>query len=231
MPRDRRAIVFDLDDTLYPYRQFRASGFAAVARHLNRAHGCNVRSTLAQLLRSSRGADRGRELQACLARHGLPAMALDELLDLVRHHEPTLRLPAVTATMLARLRADGWRLGVLTNGDAAVQRRKVAALAIGPAVEAIVYATECGQGAGKPDPEPFREIARQLGVRAHRTVFVGNDERCDVAGARGASMLAVLCAAWTRPAGPTLAHHVIGNLAELPAVARALLEGAKSHAA
>jgi predicted HAD superfamily phosphohydrolase YqeG len=34
MPPDRRGIVFDLDDTLFPMRRYRLSGFAAVAAHL-----------------------------------------------------------------------------------------------------------------------------------------------------------------------------------------------------
>ena len=34
---DARALVFDLDDTLYPYRQFVSSGFRAVAAEVERA--------------------------------------------------------------------------------------------------------------------------------------------------------------------------------------------------
>ena len=33
MPRDTRAVLFDLDDTLYPQRRFILSGFAVVANH------------------------------------------------------------------------------------------------------------------------------------------------------------------------------------------------------
>jgi putative hydrolase of the HAD superfamily len=229
---DRQAVIFDLDDTLYPYRQFRASGFAAVADHLHRAHGSDARQVLARLLRDARGGNRGRELQACLASQELPADYLGTLLDVVRGHTPRLRLPAQTASVLWTLRRDGWRLGVVTNGDSAVQRRKMAALTLDDAVDAVVYAADCGSGAGKPEAEAFLEASRRLRVRPGRAVFVGNDERCDIAGAANAGMWPVLCTAWTDQTGPTTAHHVVGHLSEIPAVALALLNGAlKRHVA
>ncbi len=49
---DRRAVVFDLDDTLYPYRRFVLSGFAAVAGYLARTHRFDRRRVLRLLARA-----------------------------------------------------------------------------------------------------------------------------------------------------------------------------------
>ena len=226
---DSRAVLFDLDDTLYPYRQFRTSGFAAVADHLHRMHGRSARHVLARLLRDARGGNRGCELQACLAAEDLPARYLDTLLEVVRGHTPRLRLPLQSAAVLRALRRDGWRLGIVTNGDPPVQRRKMAALALENAVDAVIYAADCGSGAGKPEPDAFLEAARRLCVRPGRAVFVGNDERCDIGGAAGAGMWPVLCTGWTPQAGPTAAHRVIGHLSAVPSVALSLLTGASTR--
>jgi putative hydrolase of the HAD superfamily len=229
---DPRAIVFDLDDTLYPYRQFKQSGFNAVAAHLAREHDLDEARVAAHLRAAARGALRGRELQACLNVFGLPHLMLPDLLAVLRCHEPALTLPAATRGLLRRLRDDGWAIGINTNGAEVLQRRKVAALGLEPLVDTVVYAAGFGTGAGKPEPDSFLEAARRLGVPAGCTVFVGNDEQCDIEGALAAGMLPILCAAWASAPEGTRARAVTRRLNQIPSIAHALLEEASTrHAA
>lgn len=232
MRRDARAVVFDLDDTLYPYRRFKLSGFLAVARYLSDRAGLDVRLGFTALAGASRGRERGAELQACLAQHELPAAWLPELVEVLRYHEPRLTLPPVSRRTLRTLRADGWRLGVLTNGPRTIQAAKVAALGLAPLVDVIGYASAIGSGRGKPDPEAFAWIARQLSVPATRVVFVGDHEDCDVSGASAAGMLPVRCTAWSASSEPTAARAVVDRLTQVPIVASSLVEEASNrHAA
>jgi FMN phosphatase YigB (HAD superfamily) len=232
MSPEARAVVFDLDDTLYPYRRFVESGFAAVAAYLERSHGVNGRWALTWMLQASRGAERGHELQACLAVLRLSPGLLPVLLGILRAHRPSIRLPHASGRALAALRSDGWRLGVLTNGAPSVQARKVDALGVAGVVDTVVYAAEHGTGAGKPESEPFAEVARRLGVPAARVVFVGNDARADVEGARNAGMHAIHCAVWTTPPPDVEAGAVLRRLSRVPDAARALLaEASTRHAA
>jgi putative hydrolase of the HAD superfamily len=230
MSRDRRAVIFDLDDTLYPYRRFVLSGFAAVAAHLESTQGVPARTALRVLVTAWRGPDRGRELQACLTAFGLAPEGLRTLLKVLRGHRPRLRLPADAQRTLATLKANGWRTGVLTNGPKPIQARKISVLGISRYVDAVVYAREHGSGAGKPEPQPFEEIARQLHVPPARSVFVGDDERCDVGGAATAGMIPVRCLAWVSPFGSTAARAVAYRLTDIPDMAHALVEEA-GHAA
>jgi len=229
---DRRAVVFDLDDTLYPYRRFVISGFAAAAVHLHRTCGIDQRLTVQTLIAASHSPNRGREVQACLEALDLPPELAPELVTIVRSHRPALLLPQPVRHMLVTLRAAGWRLGVLTNGPAAIQSRKVEAMRIDQYVDRVVYAIEHGSGAGKPEPEPFAEIARQLDVPAGHIVFVGDDEVCDVEGSARAGMLPVRCAVWTTRRGATTNATVVDQVNHVPLIARTLLEEAISrHAA
>jgi putative hydrolase of the HAD superfamily len=224
MQPERRAVVFDLDDTLYPYRRYRVSAFAAIAAQLNAKFGCDRLRTLRILLKASRGPARGRELQVCLAALGLPDRMLPGLVALMTLHEPSLRLPRVSARVLDTLRADGWRIGIVTNGSPAVQFRKVAALGLAARVNAVVYAPEHGSGRGKPDAEPFAEVSHRLSVRPSRTVVVGDSDECDIAGAIGAGMHAVRCDVWLpRPAAATRAAASIDRLSRVPDIARSLV--------
>ena len=222
MPHDARAIVFDLDDTLYPYRRFQVSGFAAVADHLSRVRRIDRKRALRVMCRASHGPNAGREIQVLLETFGLSAGLLSGLTDVMRGHQPRLRLPASSAAVIAALRP-GWKLGVLTNGNDGVQARKIAGLGLAPLVDSIVYATRYGTGAGKPETAPFAEILRRLKTPAERTIFVGNDEVCDVGGARTAGMRAVRVTAWSRVSGDSAADAVIKSLRDLPAVAGRLL--------
>jgi putative hydrolase of the HAD superfamily len=53
-----------------------------------------------------------------------------------------------------------------------------------------VEAEECG--ALKPNPKPFAELCRRLGVEAEAVLYVGNSVRNDVEGAHRAGMATAL---------------------------------------
>src|SRR5262245_16314735 len=113
--RDHRAIVFDLDDTLYPYRAFVPSGFRAVRVRMAPERKLQPSAVLRVLRRPLANGQRGRELQALCARLGFPESLVESLADLIREHTPSLRLPRESRQVLEALRAS-WKVGVLTNG-------------------------------------------------------------------------------------------------------------------
>lgn len=229
MPREPRAVIFDLDDTLYPQRRFLVSGFAAVARHLAARCGVPARTAFATLCSAHRRGAQGRELQACLTGFGLPAELVWPLVEVMRAHRPALRLPPASRRALEALRPV-WRTGIVTNGIPSVQAAKVAALGLRPLVDVVIYAAEHGSGMGKPDPEPFEAALDALHVPAARAVFVGDSEPCDVVGAAGAGLRTVRV--WpARAAVPpsTRADALAASLEDVPAIAGALLQGAWSR--
>jgi len=220
---ERRAVVFDMDDTLYPYRRFVASGFAAVAAHVERTCRIDRRKVLRSLLRASRGAARGREIQACQQECGISPALLPALMSVMKHHQPSLSLPRSVVNVLRTLRRDGWRLGVLTNGPREIQARKVAALGVARYVDTVIYATEHGSRLGKPDPEPFNIALARLGVPASSTVFVGDDEVCDVIGGAGAGLSTVRCTVWRRDGFVTAADASTDRFSHLPVIVEQVL--------
>ncbi len=232
MRREPAAVLFDLDDTLYPYRRFLASGFRDLAGHLEAAYGCDRTATFRLLVRASRGPARGHENQIGLAAVQLPAQLAGPLTARLRDHQPSLRLPPVSIVTLAQLRARGWRIGILTNGDPAVQARKCAALGVDRYVDATVFASAHGSGQGKPDVEPFLHLCDTLQVAPTQCVMVGDSEECDVAGALAAGLAAIRCVAWTRPATVTTrAAHVVDCLTRVPALLSAVKDRVHRHVA
>jgi putative hydrolase of the HAD superfamily len=221
MLREPRAVLFDLDDTLHPRRHFVLSGLRAVAAHV--AKGCSVEHSRAVgiLARAVRCAP-GRELQQLQVTLGLPAEVVPALVSVIRQHAPAIRLTRTALDTLEYLR-QAWRLGVVTNGIAEVQARKVAALGLERLVDTIVYATADGQP-GKPAAQPFLEACLRLAVQPSRAVYVGDDLAADIGGASAVGMKTIwLAPRRLRGAGGPHADITVHALADVPAAARRLL--------
>jgi putative hydrolase of the HAD superfamily len=183
------AVLFDLDDTLYPQASWLAGAWAAVA-----ARGATLglpEHDLLDALRdiAARGTDRGHIIDRALERCGCSSSAVAPLVDTFRMHAPDALecYPGVAEEL--RALAALVPVGIVTDGDPVVQRAKVRAL--GLAVGVVVCSDEDGRAHRKPDPLPFRGAVDALGVDVGRTVFVGDRPDKDVAGAIAAGMRAV----------------------------------------
>jgi putative hydrolase of the HAD superfamily len=81
------------------------------------------------------------------------------------------------------------RLGVLTNGDGAQQRAKLARFGLLEQLDVVAVSSEIG--AAKPAPESFLEACRQLGVDPAETLMVGDLLELDAEGAEAAGLIGV----------------------------------------
>ncbi len=203
MSAESRAVLFDLDDTLYSERRFALSGFREVARVIAGPSRREEAWIFGVLQRELRRGGRASIFQKLCVELGASTDAIPALVDVMRGHLPSLRLPASSERVLEALRP-AWKLGIVTNGYPDVQRRKVLALGLHRRVDSIVYASEHGSGAGKPDREPFLAAAAALGVAPDRCVFIGNDPLCDIAGARRVGMRTI----WVARQGRSHEHIV-----------------------
>jgi putative hydrolase of the HAD superfamily len=90
--------------------------------------------------------------------------------------------------LLADLREE-YALGLLTNGPADAQRSKLDRFDWVEAFDVVVITGEIE--AGKPDERAFRAVLDELGVESDEAVYVGDDPKKDVEGAKRAGMYAV----------------------------------------
>ena len=96
---------------------------------------------------------------------------------------------AGTIEPLRRLRARGYRLGVVSNAEGRVERDLLAAGYAG-LFDTVVDSFRVG--VEKPDPAIFHIALERLGSRPERAMHVGDVPSVDVAGARAAGILPVL---------------------------------------
>lgn len=90
---------------------------------------------------------------------------------------------------LEQLKQRGYRVGIITNGDAFGQRRKVEHSGIMDLLDVLVISGE--EHVDKPDPAIFEIAAKRLGLACEECAFVGDMMRNDIYGAHMAGMFPV----------------------------------------
>ena len=197
-----RAILFDLDDTLFDHR--RASGFALGAMHAAHApdlpfeafaikHAEVLEVFHARFLAGEFTLDEARvaRMQTLFAAfdRDINAATAQRAARLYRdQHQANRRLVAGAIELLEALRQH-CRLGIVTNNSTAEQIQKLRALNIESYFDTVVISEDVG--VAKPDPKIFSIALERIGVRAHDAVFVGDNWTNDIVGALNVGMAAV----------------------------------------
>lgn len=208
---DIAAIVFDLDDTLYPEIQYVRSGFRAVARELaNPGVGQSVEQVLDMLLYTYRTGARDRVFNVVLEQLGRQAdsQAIRGLVRTYRTHQPTLQLdPAVSRTLADLKRTH--KLGLLSDGYLPAQRLKFEALRLGYFFEHVLFTEALGREYWKPHPRGFELTAKALGVGHEQIAYVADNPGKDFVAPNRLGWLTVQVNLPSRvhvPKAPTSAH-------------------------
>lgn len=207
MTRRPHALLFDLDDTLWPIAPVIATAEQSWHDWLaQRVPQLTERYSIAEL-RRQRMALLERQPELIVDLYQLRRVALAQVLQEIgsdlNHLEGAMahfaeRRNAVTpyadvAPGLATLQSL-LPLGVVTNGNADLG-------VIGLHQHFKVNLAACRFGRAKPDPAIFHAACAELGVEPAHAVYVGDDLRLDVQGAQRAGLRAV----WMRRSDVTAA--------------------------
>jgi putative hydrolase of the HAD superfamily len=211
-----RAIVFDLDGTLFDrdasFRELveqQYCFFGAALVHI--PHATYVHRVIE--LDAHGYVDKAVVYRDLAREFGLPDALVQRLLD---HFWATYSglcrvFPDVPAA-LATLRADGLKLGIITNGSVRMQESKIHHLGFAELFDPILISER--EGLRKPDRRIFERALKKLGVTADQAWYVGDHPVVDVRGAYDAGLTPVwrYTACWPRPDVPS---HEIRGLDEL----------------
>ncbi|MGW3955285.1 HAD family hydrolase [Streptomyces sp. NPDC004752] len=229
-----RAVVWDVDDTLFDYTTADRAGMRAhlAAEGLLHAYD-GVEQALArwreitdrQWARFAAGGVGFEEQRRDRVRDFLGAELTDAEAEAwfgryIAHYEAAWSLFPDVLPVLDTL-AMSHRHAVLSNSSSQVQEHKLRTLGVRGRFEAMLCAAELG--VSKPAPEAFLAACEALELPPHEVAYVGDHPEIDGRGAAEAGLLSV----WIDRGGePTdgaavAAAHRISSLAELPAIVRA----------
>jgi putative hydrolase of the HAD superfamily len=185
-----KAVVFDLDDTLYPEREYIRSGFRAVGEWAEQRLGLSQAIVRAELQALFDADFRGDTFQWWLSERGLTESLLEEMVRIFRTHTPRIVLSPDAERVLDELKP-GYRLGLVTEGRRENQQAKIRALGLKRWFSAVVILGEEERAEWKPSRKPFDRMLGMLSVAGEEAVYVGDNPRKDFRGAREAGMATI----------------------------------------
>lgn len=178
-----KTVVFDLDDTLYPERDYVLSGFSAVndwfRQHLAVEGFFETAKKL--YLDGSRGNIFDLTLQH-LKLEDSSAM-IQSLIKVYREHKPKISLFNDAKWALGYFR-NIKKLGLLTDGYLVSQKNKVASLGIENYFNIVIYSDLYGRNNWKPSQLPYLKIMETLGFLGPEYVYVGDNPAKDFVSAK-----------------------------------------------
>lgn len=188
-----RAVIVDMDDTLYPERDYLMSGARTVAEFLA-ARGVRSAAELMDMIRGLLAEPAGREQLLDRLLRALSLWSPDlsaTLVQVYRTHPPRIAPCSDVPAALARMRAAGLRLALLSDGPATVQRQKLAALGLASSFDALVFTDDLPPGNRKPSPIAFQVGLRLLEVSAVECACIADDGAKDFIAPRALGMTTV----------------------------------------
>ncbi|MEV3858272.1 HAD family hydrolase [Streptomyces sp. NPDC050095] len=198
-----RAIVWDIDDTLFDYATADTTGMRAHLttegllddfgtaeralahwKALTREHWARFEAGEADW----EGQRRDRVRAFVRQREMDDATADAWFARYLTHYEAAWALFPDTVPALDTL-ADGYRHAVLSNSSLHNQDRKLRVLGVRDRFEAVLCAAELG--VAKPDAAAFHAVCEQLALEPHEIAYVGDQPDTDARGATEAGLVGI----------------------------------------
>lgn len=156
------------------------------------------------------------EYAADFKRHFRLADSVERLVrDVTETYPRYFVLDEAVSEGLRRLRSEGWRLGIITNGATTMQSAKIDHVGLRDLVDGVFISE--AEGSRKPERRIFERAAAQLGVQLGQRNgwMVGDMLDADVAGGVGAGLRTI----WLQRDYPLTAadpqpHHVCTSIAD-----------------
>jgi putative hydrolase of the HAD superfamily len=201
-----RAVLFDLDDTLFDHRRSSRAALEAVHglhapsldfAEFERHHTVHLEEMHVEVLAGRIDLDDARRERFRRVFQALGVALDDATVDTVASAYRSGYLTARraldgAAELLTAVRRHA-HVAIVTNNLLEEQQDKLQYCGLAPMVDSLIASEDVGFS--KPDPEIFRIALERAGVTADRAVMLGDSWRNDVAGAHAAGIRAV----WFNP--------------------------------
>jgi putative hydrolase of the HAD superfamily len=182
-----KAALFDLDNTLYDAQQYFLGAFIDVSKYIAAKHDIPERAVYKALVKLWE------------EKTSMYPYLFNDLLELLHLGQDSLPIVVKTFNEYAGtiepypdaiptlhvLKETRVKLGIITDGNAERQKRKIKLLGLTPLFDVVIYAREV---APKPSPTPFLAALERLSVRAVDAFYIADNPLIDFKGAKEAGM-------------------------------------------
>ena len=165
-----KAVVFDMDDTLYGEKEYVRSGYRQIAKILPQVQDAEEKlwmffeekkPAIDELLKTE-GIDSEETKQECVR--------------IYRFQTPEIHLYEGVKEMILELKSRGLRIGLITDGRPEGQRAKIEALGLEELIDEMIVTDEFGGTEfRKPNPLAFETMKEKLDVEYSEMCYVGDN--------------------------------------------------------
>ncbi len=196
----RKAVIFDLDDVLYPHWEYALGGYRAVANYMLTVYGTPIYEELAKRYRPGKTE---ALLADVLAGHfeNVEAAFLNRLTAVYWSHKPSIKLFPDAHVCLAMMKTLNLKAGIVTDGRSDVQRAKVATLGLPLLVDSVLYVADMLGNEKFTDSLQMAELLMDAPLAD--SVYVGNGTTSEFQAANRAGMRTVMIRRPARNDKPT----------------------------
>lgn len=198
-----RAIFFDMDDTLLDTSGGVDESWQSTCRVFAAELGCDpgelnkaIRAQMLAFWKDEAAVEHWRTKLHEARVHNVELALAGQKLDTTRampladrywdEQSSRFRLFEDSVQTLDRLRAEGFRTGLITNGPQEMQRWKIQRFDLARHFDVIVIEGEFGHG--KPHPNVFLHAMETVGANPHESWHIGDNLYADIGGAQGAGI-------------------------------------------
>ena len=190
MKKKLKAILFDLDDTLFLEKDFVKSGFKAVASYIHNKNGIDEKIIFNDLFSIFNSGKRKNIFDLYIKEFGDNSYSINEMVDLYRSHIPDINLLDGINEYLLSLSID-YKLGLVTDGYIQTQKNKINVLGIKKRFDRILITEELGREFWKPSIVPFSKICDSLEISPMEAVYIADNPEKDFKGPNQLGMLSI----------------------------------------
>ncbi len=187
-----KAVIFDLDNTLYCERDYVMSGFKIVASYLSSKYNLDETFLFNRMKHILEEHGRGRVFDLLLKEYDLlTPVNLHLCIYLYRSHKPDIKLYNNVHELFKSLRDLNLQLGIITDGRASIQKNKVNALNLEDYFDVIIYTDKLGEENWKPSRIPYQVACELLNIEPGEAVYIGDDPYKDFNAPKAMGMLTI----------------------------------------
>jgi len=187
-----RALLFDLDDTLYDEKQFVKSGFIKVAEFIEDNFKINKKDFYKVLIDIFNDGSRGNIFNLALEKVNVACEEniICAMVKIYREHNPKIKLAEDLKSLLIKLRGI-YSLGIITDGYYEVQKKKMQALRLEEMFDSIIYTDEYGRENWKPNVFGYKLALERFQILPGEAVYIGDNPYKDFIGAKKMGIITV----------------------------------------
>ncbi|MEX0821548.1 MAG: HAD family hydrolase [Rhodothermales bacterium] len=171
-----RAVIFDLDDTLYLERQYIKSGYKHLSEMLT-DDSIKRRELYMFMWDRFQETGKGRPFEDVLEEY--PELcnghSTDDISEAYVTHLPNINLMPRMGSLLRKLNDSSVKLGIIADGSPESGRRKIEALGLTNKLDIVVFTDEWGKKYRKPHDRAFRHVTSELALQPEELAYVADD--------------------------------------------------------